>query len=102
MLDLVNPVGPRGRTVGRGWEAGLDEFGVGGNRTTHLQFLILGISMPLLSYFSTSSFHVLAPRLSGLPDRYAALGAAGNHFASRVADPRMREMSVSVHEARHC
>jgi hypothetical protein len=25
MLDLVNPVGARGRTVSSGWEAGLDE-----------------------------------------------------------------------------
>ena len=35
MFDLVNPVGTGRGLVGRGWEAGLDELGVGGKPLTH-------------------------------------------------------------------
>ena len=35
VLDLVNPVGPRGWTVGGGRETGLDKLGLGGKPLTH-------------------------------------------------------------------
>ena len=85
VLDLVDPIGARGRTVGRGWEAGLDK-----RNTRHVAYLGAG---------SQESSHPSRP--SGRsPDMKRLSHWSQASAASCVSKRRMRSRRPSLHVSR--